>query len=543
VDRYRALINKLTSYQRDCLFLVVAAGLVFLLQSVAWPLFQGRDASTYLLYYLEMANLDPVYPMIMVLRTPVAPLFFGVLLQWGGPVLTEMVLGLCFTIAILAVYSIGSLWERKIGLLAAGAVLLQPAYGAIYHSVSSEAPSAFVFVLWVALMVSTIRSPGRNKFLAHGLFAFLFVLTRPTFVAFGLFALFPFLLPRIPLRQRAAFSALFLVVFIPLLGLWSSYNGIRYDDFTLARTSQAQIPFFRTFVLAKTVRPDNGPASAELVQAIESDLLTQEPYLSYGIDLEEFLTSGSTRMWADLLWLSDYRWGWHADYEILLAAGSEAIWRQPIPYLLSLFRSLASVFVFNYTPPAPQVVQEPTNERPVVVDERGLPVPSEGQPIPRGVLWMGAISPDHKIAYDPAVLDRGVVLDPAVRREVEQLDQEVQALLRQLPSRNGSPLAATLWNLLARIYPPTFLWIGLGLIGFFIRPDSLKGMLLLLSGIALGILVLTYMGLSGIREMRIPFDPLYILFGIVGAREILQRWPIRRTFRRGRNQDSTAQTA
>src|SRR5690606_26517935 len=99
-----------------------------------------------------------------------------------------------------------------------------------------------------------------------------------------------------PWRARLARSAVVGVVAIALLGGWAFLNGARYDDVTIARGGGAVMPLFRAFVTDRIVSPDNGPASRKLAAAVERELLGLEPYRSYGIDLEEFFSSGSARM-------------------------------------------------------------------------------------------------------------------------------------------------------------------------------------------------------------------------------------------------------
>ena len=57
---------------------------------------------------------------------------------------------------------------------------------------------------------------------------------------------------------------------------------------------------FRAFEMDRIVAPDNGPASRELARAVERELLTKEPYRSYGVDLDEFFSSGSDRVFSDM---------------------------------------------------------------------------------------------------------------------------------------------------------------------------------------------------------------------------------------------------
>jgi hypothetical protein len=42
------------------------------------------------------------------------------------------------------------------------------------------------------------------------------------------------------------------------LAAWAVLNGLRFDDYTLARGGNAIIPFYRAFISDKIVSPDNG---------------------------------------------------------------------------------------------------------------------------------------------------------------------------------------------------------------------------------------------------------------------------------------------
>ena len=60
----------LAGTRRGALVLVVAALVVFAVQSVGWPVAPGRDLSAYLVVYVDFWNGDPVLPWSMANRTP-----------------------------------------------------------------------------------------------------------------------------------------------------------------------------------------------------------------------------------------------------------------------------------------------------------------------------------------------------------------------------------------------------------------------------------------------------------------------------------------
>ena len=77
----------------DVILIGSLATAAFVVGALVWPLFPGRDAQTYLMYYLEMGRANPVFPTLMLFRTPGAPLFFGPPLMLGLPWVAEVMAG------------------------------------------------------------------------------------------------------------------------------------------------------------------------------------------------------------------------------------------------------------------------------------------------------------------------------------------------------------------------------------------------------------------------------------------------------------------
>jgi hypothetical protein len=513
--------------QSDVLIVAAIAGLIFVIQSLAWPLSQGRDCSTYLLYYLEMGRSDPLYNLLMLFRTPVAPLFHGLLLQGGQAGLDEVLMGILFCVSILVTYRIGLLWSRRGAWLASLALALYPPYGSIYHLVSSEGLFSVALILWTWFILATLAEPTLKRFFAHAAWVFLLVLIRPSAQIFLAFSAFPFLLPGITWAGKLKRSAAFLLASLVLLLGYSSYNLVRYSDFTVSRSSKAQIPLYRIFVQDKLpIRAENGPASAQLVQAIEHDLLPREPYRSYQIDLASFLSSGDSRMWGDLVSLSDRTWGWDSDYATLYAAALETIHRHPWPYVKGVIRSWGGVLIRNPTSPAPQV-SKPDNTRTITYNAKGLPVPSEGQLIPASNLWWLASSPDQRIQSDWENYYRTgklVIKDPALAQRQAQLGQKLEQMLAVLPSRDGLTGVAAILNELACFYPPMLLWIAIGALGLAFRRDSRDRALWFMVALSLVYLLVSFTGMNTVVAYRLPFDPIFILTGSIGIDAIAQKY-------------------
>src|SRR5438045_7520358 len=124
--------------------------------------------------------------------------------------------------------------------------------------------------------------------------------------------------------------------------------------------------------------PDNGPASRRVARTVEQQLLTREPYKSYGVDVHEFFASGSDRVFGDMTGV--------APPNDLAAATREAIRRHPRTFFSSIGHTLWDLLA-NRSVFAPEdVAQTAPPQAVVVVKGRSLPKPSEGQPIPASAI-------------------------------------------------------------------------------------------------------------------------------------------------------------
>ena len=145
---------------------------------------------------------------------------------------------------------------------------------------------------------------------------------------------------RMSWRTRLAYVAACAGVAFGVLGSWTLANGLRYDDYTVARGSGAFFPFYRAFTTDHIVRPDNGPASRELADAVQRELLSEEPYRSYGITLDDFFARGGPREFEDVVGITDRLWGWDSDYAHMRAVGVEAVRRIRSRYVSGVGRTI-----------------------------------------------------------------------------------------------------------------------------------------------------------------------------------------------------------
>jgi hypothetical protein len=495
------------------------------LQSIAWPVGAGRDLGTYLRYYAQMWDLHAVFPQAMVGRTPLTPLVTGLTLEAGG-IAVEVLMAALFVVSVIAWTLAATAYSRRAAAVVAALLLLYPGYGALFHQFSSDALSAAGFALWGLAAVRVSLRPSAVRFALLGAGVVLLVLIRPGNQVLLAFGLVPLVLPG-ALRERVARSLAFLAVAVGLLLGWSAHNAWRYDDFTVARGANIALPFFRAFEEDRIVAPENGPASRRLSEAIERHLLTEEPYRSYGIDLDEFFSSGSGRMIEDAASLSDRVFGWDSDYSVLSQAGREAVRQHPGAYLSGVAQTMWRLLRSPAYVTPPESSTTGTNGSgeadTIVVHGRVLPKPSEGEPIPGSHQGLWVSTPDNRIreVWTSPGEHHLVFRRPADAVRAERVDSEIDRLLRRLPDRAGNPGLAHRLNQAAYRFPPPGLWLLVGLVAVAVRRPRNIRIALALTGAALLVLLIAALGFPAAPEYAMPVVPAFALLagaGLFGRR-------------------------
>jgi hypothetical protein len=502
--------------------LVVAALGMYALVSVALPLAAGRDLPRYLLVYAQLFDEQVVYPHSLLTRTPIAPLVVGGLLD-AGAIVAEIGAALLYAVSVLAWCSVARRFGPAAAVTTAVALLLYPGYLLLFHALSSDAVFAAGFALFAVLVARGLEQPTTARVSALGAGVAALVLIRPVAQVLLLLVLLP-LLAASSWRGRVRATAAFAVAAgVPLLA-WSVHNQVRLDDFTVARGGGTTVPLFRAFVADRIVRPENGPATRELARVVARDLLPYEPYRSYGIDLERFFSSGSSRMLDDLTVLSDRVWGWDDDYRHLARVGREAVLEHPGTYVRGVARDVRRLLVWPLYPPA-SASQGGTDTGAETSGEasESLPVPSEGQPIPSAREAPYLSTPDGRIreVWTSATDHHIVFRDPADQARAAALDRRVNELLGGLSDRNARPWLVRRIDTASRWYPRPFMWLVVGLVVVIVRRPRRVAVPLVLAGAALLVFLATALAVYAVAEYSVPVAPAFILLataGVLGTR-------------------------
>jgi 4-amino-4-deoxy-L-arabinose transferase-like glycosyltransferase len=518
-------LERLAGTRRGAALLVVLALVAYAFESVGWALRPGRDLGVYLRYYVQLGQDHPVFPWSMLTRTPITPLFAGGLLEAGGGLFAEVVMALLYAASILAWSFIAlRVAGRRAALLVAVALLLFPGYGGLFHQLSSDVVFAIVFAGWAVLVMRTVERPTTYRFAAAGAGVALLALTRPANQALVLGALFALVVAE-PWRLRAVHAGSYAVAAVLPLLAWAGVNDLRYDDFTVARGGQASVPFFRAFVTERIMSPDNGPASRQLADAIQKDLLPREPYRSYGIDLHEFFTSGSARMEEDLISLSDRVFGWDTDYEVLGRAAREAVRRHPAKYARGVASSMwdelnQPLYVSPRAPTAaPSTPTRPASAAQTAAAKGApLPTPTEGEPIPAAHQGAYTSTPDNHIreVWTSPTAHEIVFADPRDQRRYDRLNERLRELGGRFPTRGESSWLGLQLNHASKAFPRSWLWL-LVAIGAFVwrRPQGWRVPTILVAS-SLLLLLATVLGVYAIPEYEVPVAPSFILLAAAG---------------------------
>jgi hypothetical protein len=495
----------------------VLALAVYALRAVGWPLVGGRDLDEYLYDYIQFLDWHPLLPWSMLFRTPATPLVVGTALDVAGGFFAEPLMAVLFASSVLAWAATARRFGARCALLVAAALLVYPAYGLMFHEVSSEPVFAAAFALWALLVVRAWEEPTPARFALAGLGVALLALVRPGNAILLAFVLYPLLL-RANWRRRLLRAGAFLAAGIAPLLAWAVLNGIRFDDYALARGGNAVIPFYRAFITDRIVSPDNGPASRRLAGAIRRHLLTRNPYRAYHVTLHEVFASGSFRIHEDLYLLSDQVFGWDTNYATLRRAGIEAVKQHPGAYTSgvaeTVWQQLSKSFFRAPAPaaPAPSRVTQVRAQR-----SPRLPKPTEGQPIPSGQnVWISR--PDNCIrdVWTSATEHHFTFCRPSFRPRFDAILRRTDELFAALPDRRGNAQLALRLNQLSRWFPRLIIWIAVGLAALALRRPRGSGTLLALGLAAFGVIVFNALGLFADPHFALPVAPAFLLLGAGG---------------------------
>jgi hypothetical protein len=459
----------------------------------------------------------------MLFRTPVPAIVDGGALDVANGLFAEPLMAVLFAGSVVAWAAAARVYGARAALLVAAALLVYPAYGLMFHELSSEPVFAAAFALWALLVVRAAERPSVDRFVWVGFGLALLALIRPGNALLIVFAVFP-LLVSAPWRARFTWAGTVVLAALAPLAAWAILNGLRFDDYALARGGNAIIPFYRAFISDKIVSPDNGPSSRRLAAAIRAHLLTRQPYKGYGVTLPQVFTSGSFRIHEDLYLLSDHVFGWKSNYAIERKAGIEAVKAHPGTYASGVLHTIWHQLSRSYfrAPSSGGGNSAATPTATVERQGRRLPAPTEGEPIPGGqVVWISR--PDNAIrqVWTSPTQYHFAFRTRAQHRQFDAIVNRVASLSGNLPDRKGNAQLSLRLDQLSRWFPRSIVWIVIGAIALVLRRPRGIGALFAVALAALFVIVFNALGLFADPRFALPVAPAFVFFGscaLVGRR-------------------------
>lgn len=349
---------------------------------------------------------------------------------------------------------------------------------------------------------------GRNAIVIGGMAALISFIRPSGQVLIPAFFLILCFWSRISWRDRFRHVTLFIIAALVPLLMHASMNCIRYNDFTVARGGAFAVPFHRVFSEG-LVRPENGPVSRELIDAVNNKLLTRELYVSNRVTSEIFFHGKPKwrriRMLHDLVWLSDNTWGWNSDYRMIRMVAFEAIKSHPILFTKSVLLGLMQTFKmspgYSATRSAIQISSLPLDK---IIDSDITPLKDEF--IPHGYFFLMLSSPEASLMVNPI---------PTYDRII-QLKEATRSRMPIFPVRTGNDTVAGALSYIGQVTLPSVdAWLILGLLGMILRPPPRSLVLLLFLGLALLVPVISIAGIEEEVAFRTVCDPLFLVFGMV----------------------------
>jgi hypothetical protein len=486
-------------------FLVMLAW--FWLLALLFPLRAGRDMMTYFLWFRDVFAIEPEFPLLMLFRTPLTPLFYGTCFQMFGAGGIEVILSFAYAASITVVFAV----LREFSLIVAWALNVLVGMNLwlfwSFNSVGSETLQTVLVCFWFGCTFLAMGSGRVSAWVGSAVLASLLVFNRPGNQTFLLCFLLPFLTTNVAVARRFLNAGVFVTIYAACYLAMCSFNYLRFGEFCFAKLGDAHLPFYRLFVQEHVISPDNGPASRRLADFVEAKILSSPVYLQHEITADIFFRCSTQRMFNSLIYAVQTE-GQGYDFDLLRKAGFESIWRDPLGSFLRYLEHLETVFdyrdkktvkISNLRDLSRSFVRQ-REEIYARYLARGLAVPSEGDLLPSTPLFVANETRRQGswLPWQPYVKPWNVSATPPYNAPGDFLFNISRKLI------------------------PNYCWFLFGALSLILTrlagPFDMR--IPLLTGIALLGLLATLFG-SVQWEFRYPFDPIFTAFALYAGYGLL----------------------
>jgi Dolichyl-phosphate-mannose-protein mannosyltransferase len=154
--------------RRSAVVLFAVGLCVYAIESVALPVYAGRDMGRYVQAFLQLGYGEPVLPSVVATRGPIAALGVGVPLSIGG-VFVATWLAVLYSASIVAWATATRAFGAAAAVLASALLLVFPGYSILFHELASDSLFAAGFAGWALLLTRAVLRPSRRAFLVLGI--------------------------------------------------------------------------------------------------------------------------------------------------------------------------------------------------------------------------------------------------------------------------------------------------------------------------------------------------------------------------------------
>lgn len=509
--------------------LLVLAFAIYWLEALGWPFERGRDAWDYMTYYLSLFDRHTPFTEVMLFRTPVTPIAIGLPLSIGGVTALEIAMALFFAVSVLA-WSLAALtYSRLAAVLVPFFLLLSPGFALSFHEASSDAIATLAFALFALGLVRTGFRPSAARFAALGAGAGTVALTRPAYIGLVAGVLVPLCLSG-SWRSRLAWGGAYLGVVLAVLGSFAAVNDLRYGSFTLSRLSTAVRP--------PVVVRDAGPASKQLTEIVQRDVLSLPEYRRLHVTVETYFHSPLPEYeWIRLLGIADRAGGIGSNFRLLRKAGSEAF-SSPTAAAVAAAESgapRAHGHVYSAANSMWRYVSRPANRdqthlkpavwptprRVIVTDGLLRPNPAALPPSKEAITFGFFPCASNEIARCIVADPSTVYSDPGQALRYAQVTRTVSRWDARLGTGHPNAWIALQLDRAARHFPPPWLWLAVAGVALAVRRVRGGGALVAIVGLAGAVLFVHAWAIGWVQAYAYPVLPAVVFAAIcaaVGAR-------------------------
>jgi len=501
-------------FRKDLKFIIAAFIVTILLHIILWiayPLHFGPDGHSYIYYFVDFFNKEPMLPMVLTYRTPVAPLFYGFLLQAGGALAASIASEVLLLSLIPAIYLLALSWGRNAARVATALFILFVPFHIQFHQIGSDALFSWFIILFFLSFKYALEYKNTWSWAVLGIISSFTILTRPSGLVIILVLLAVFFL-KIDFKKILKLAATYILCLIVILGSFVLYKGVRLNDYSISRGSN-YTAFMRVYTLHEPLfSPENGPSSEKLVQIIEDELLDTELYRKYDITLEKILTHWHGRRFlGDIIVSVDRVEGWNSEYELLEKVAFESIRANPVLYFKNYLKDVILLTTIEQViPETPKLGDTKLYLNDIsAISKENLPEPTEGELIPFSNTWWMLSSPEGKL--------------PA-QSEVDNFNEKYEKIVSDVENARGSPgivrIIEFLWD---NVKIPIFYFWAFGVLGIIFSSRNKRILLIYIFVISAIIIVGTLYAAHVYTRYRLPLDPLIMISGVAGFFMVIEK--------------------